>query len=197
MAANNGTGSSIFFDYFFEPVLFTGLCCRGLCCICCCDCSGLVDEPTGRSKRPKATGEPVKSGLEIQLLRSWSPCVTHCSFPWPPHLSFLSSPCCSPDLADLHTDIEFWRIHLGRDFIAGSWLFLLFTILLLPWSLYYCVLYPTSSSTWLFFFSTIGLVWGTSLFVYTAYPENMYATWTWDTVVNALTCQKAPRLLDI
>ena len=42
LVANDGRGSSHFFDYVFQPYCFPLFCCYGVCCRCCCNSTDLA-----------------------------------------------------------------------------------------------------------------------------------------------------------
>ena len=76
---------------------------------------------------------------------------------------------------------EFWRKHLGADFLAGSWIFFVLSLTSVPLSIY--LLVATGGEDyyyWLMLMMTSGFTCGAALFVVTSYPEDMMTTKAYD-----------------
>lgn len=93
--------------------------------------------------------------------------------------------CCCKDEA-------FWRRHVGSDALAGSWLFFLCALALIPYSLYFAIFEPKEMYSWLTVGSIAGFVFGAGLITYVTYPENDGSRLVW----NFLTCDRS-HLIDL
>mmetsp|Transcript_105729 Transcript_105729/g.305733 ORF Transcript_105729/g.305733 Transcript_105729/m.305733 type:complete len:337 (-) Transcript_105729:66-1076(-) len=89
------------------------------------------------------------------------------------------------------TDL-FFRRHVGNDMMAGTWLFFIFAMLLVPYAFYMCIVEPDDSYSWLTMGSNAGFAFGAAVMVYTMYPEHVGSSAVW----NLCTCSRA-HLMDL
>jgi len=91
--------------------------------------------------------------------------------------------CCGGCLES--TSKKYWQ----SDMLLGMWIFFVMSLLLLPYAVYLCVVFPAELYSWMDFVMVVSFAVGAGLMVYTTYPENFGSSVFFD----ALTCSKAPK----
>ncbi len=81
-------------------------------------------------------------------------------------------------------DSKFWRLHCGSDFLVGTWVFAIVSVISVPSTIIYTCEYPTYWISYVTLLCIIFLAIGSILFVYSSYPGNFNSAYFYKILFN-------------